>query len=73
MQDLQEQIQSKLELIDDMNVLRQVLTLKVHALAAINSLCTMENSGSIKPFLPLEKFPPAHKNEVQLSFKHMHY
>ena len=69
-QDILEQIQSKLELIDDTNILRWVLTLEVQALAAINPLCTMENSGNIKPFLPLEKFPPAHKNEVQLSFKH---
>ena len=66
-QNLLEQIQSKVEIIDDANVLRQVLTLEIQALAAIDSLYTATNSGSINSFPTVEKFPP--KNEVQLSFK----
>ena len=67
--DLLQQIETKVEVIDDTNILQRVLTLEVQALAAIDSLCAATNSGNINPFPPLEKFPPAKKYEVQLSFK----
>lgn len=67
--DLLQQIETKVEVIDDTNVLQRVLTLEVQAVAAIDSLCTATNSANINPFPPLEKFPPAKKHEVQLCFK----
>lgn len=60
---LLQQIETKVEVIDDTSVLQRVLTLQVQALASIDSLCTTTNSGNINPFPPLEKFPPAKKQK----------
>ena len=54
--DLLQQIETKVEVSDDTNVLHRVLTLEVQAVAAIDSLRTATNSGNINPFPPLEKF-----------------